>query len=182
MRYPVYQQGPGAGIVVKTALLVLALLLTPYKLSGGFIEMSNVERVNELFLLTATVAMEAESESYKGKLAVAYVIVNRARPMSGVPFKSISDVVLDPYDFSAWNTKGGRQLALDTIPSRVWQDSEKAAASAYYGIEKDPTGGATHYLNVHLTRRLRGGTLPTWLLAMKRTTKIGLHTFYKEVR
>ncbi len=165
---------------MKTGLLVLALLLTPYKLSGGFIEMSNVERVNELFLLTATVAMEAESEPYKGKLAVAYVIVNRSRRR--VPFKSISDVVLDPYDFSAWNTKGGRQLALDTIPTRVWQDSEKAAASAYYGIERDPTRGADHYLNVELTRKLRGGTLPTWLPAMKRTTKIGLHTFYKEAK
>ncbi len=164
------------------SFLTLMSLLTPGKLTEGMIDMGNIERVNELFLLTATVAMEAESESYKGKLAVAYVIVNRARPMSGVPFKSISDVVLDPYDFSAWNTKGGRQLALDTIPSRVWQDSEKAAASAYYGIERDPTRGANHYLNVELTRKLRGGTLPTWLPAMRRTVKIGLHTFYKEVR
>ncbi len=142
--------------------------------------MRNVETVNELFLLTATVAMEAEGEPYKGKLAVAYVVMNRSRRR--VPFKSLSDVILDPYDFSAWNTKGGRQLALDTIAFPIWRDSEKAAASAYYGIEKDPTGGATHYLNVHLTRRLRGGTLPAWLLAMKRTTKIGLHTFYKEVK
>ena len=160
-------------------LLVLVLLLAPYKLSGGLIEM-NVERVNELFLLTATVAMEAEGEPYRGKLGVAYVIVNRARRRA--PFKPISDVVLDPYDFSAWNTKGGRQLALDTIPTLVWQDSEKAAASAYYTIEKDPTLGADHYLNVALTRRLRGGSLPTWLKSMQRTVKIGRHTFYKEVR
>ena len=161
-------------------LLVLALLLVPYKLSEGLIQMPNIERTSELFLLAATVAMEAEGESYKGKLGVAYVIMNRSN--NRVPFKSISDVVLDPYDFSAWNTKGGRQLALDTIAHRIWLDSEKAAASAYYGIEKDPTFGATHYLNVPLTRKLRGGTLPAWLLAMKRTTKIGLHTFYKEVK
>ena len=180
MRYPVYQQGPGAGIIVKIALLVLTLLLAPYKLSGGMIDMRNIERTSELFLLTATVAMEAEGESYRGKLGVAYVIINRSQKR--VPFKSISDVVLDPYDFSAWNTKGGRQLALDTIPTLVWRDSEKAAHSAYYGIEKDPTHGADHYLNVGLTRKLRGGTLPAWLLAMKRTTRIGLHTFYREVR
>ncbi len=143
--------------------------------------MPNVERTAVLFLLAATVAMEAEGESYRGKLGVAYVIINRSQKR--VPFKSISDVVLDPYDFSAWNTKGGRQLALDTIPTLVWQDSEKAAASAYYGIERDPTFGADHYLNVKLTRNLRGdGSLPTWLKSMKRTVKIGLHTFYKEVR
>ena len=164
---------------MKVALLVLALLLTPYKLSGG-LRMANVERAAELFLIAATVAMEAEGEPYKGKLAVAYVIVNRS--VRRVPFKSISDVVLDPYDFSAWNTKGGRQLALDTIAFPIWRDSEKAAASAYYGIEKDPTHGADHYLNVELTRKLRGGSLPSWIKAMKRTTKIGLHTFYKEAK
>ena len=142
--------------------------------------MPNIERTTELFLLAATVAMEAEGESYRGKLGVAYVIINRSKRR--VPFKSISDVVLDPYDFSAWNTKGGRQLALDTIHYTVWQASEKAAASAYYGIEKDPTRGATHYLNVKLTRKLRGGTLPAWLLSTKSTVKIGLHTFYKEVK
>ena len=142
--------------------------------------MPNIERTAELFLLTATVAMEAEGETYKGKLGVAYVIMNRVRRR--VPFKSVSDVVLDPYDFSAWNTKGGRQLALDTIAYSMWRDAEKAAASAYYEIEKDPTLGADHYLNVELTRRLRGGTLPAWLLVMKRTVKIGLHTFYKEVK
>ncbi len=163
---------------MKIALLVLALSLAPYKLSGGMIDMRNIERTSELFLLTATVAMEAEGESYKGKLAVAYVIMNRVKQRN----KSVSDVVLDPYDFSAWNTKGGRQLTLDEMNSLYWEDSEKAAHSAYYGIEKDPTYGADHYLNVGLTRKLRGGTLPAWLLAMKCTTRIGLHTFYKEVR
>ena len=162
-------------------MLVLALLLAPYKLLGGLTEMANMERTNDLFLLTATVAMEAEGESYKGKLGVAYVIMNRVRRR--VPFKSVSDVVLDPYDFSAWNTKGGRQMALDTIDRFSWGDSEKAAHSAYYEIEKDPTHGATHYLNVKLTRYLRADhSLPYWLKSMKRTTKIGLHTFYKEVK
>ena len=162
-------------------LLVLALSLAPYKLSEGLVQMANMNRTDDLFLLTATVAMEAEGESYRGKLGVAYVIMNRVRRR--VPFKSVSDVVLDPYDFSAWNTRGGRQTALDTIDHFSWGDSEKAAHSAYYEIEKDPTHGATHYLNVPLTRRIRrDGSLPTWLLAMKRTTKIGLHTFYKEVK
>ncbi len=166
---------------MKTALLLfltLVSLLTPGKLTEGMIDMRNIGRVNSLFLLTATVAMEAEGESYKGKLAVAYVIINRAKQRN----KFVSEVVLDPYDFSAWNTKGGRQLDLEKINEFSWWDSEKAAHSAYYGIEKDPTQGADHYLNVELTRKLRGGTLPAWLLVMKRTAKIGLHTFYKEVK
>ena len=163
---------------MKATLLVLALLLVPYKLSGGLIQMANIERAQELFLLAATVAMEAEGESYRGKLGVAYVIVNRTWRRN----KTISQVVLDPYDFSAWNTKNGRQLQLENIAETVWWESERAAASAYYTIEKDPTNGADHYLNVELTRKLRGGTLPAWLLAMKRTAKIDLHTFYREVK
>ncbi|KKK69174.1 hypothetical protein LCGC14_2936660 [marine sediment metagenome] len=181
MRYPVYQQGPGAGIVVKTALLsflMLVSLLVPYKLLGGMINMGNIERTHELFVMTCTIALEAEGESYRGKLGVAYVIVNEA----GKRKTSIVVEVFRPYRFSVWNTKGGRQRHLDKISSLVWFDSERAAHSAYYGIEKDPTHGADHYLNVGLTRKLRGGSLPTWLIAMKRTVKIGLHTFYKEVR
>ena len=166
---------------MKPALLTfltLVSLMTPTKLKEVTTEMPNIERTNELFLLTATVAMEAEGESYKGKLGVAYVIINRTWKRN----KTISQVVLDPYDFSAWNTKNGRQLQLENIDESIWWESERAAASAYYTIEKDPTNGADHYLNVELTRKLRGGTLPAWLLAMKRTTKIGLHTFYKEVK
>ena len=163
---------------VLLSFLTLVSLLTPGKLTEGMIDMRNIERANSLFLLTATVVMEAEGESYKGKLAVAYVIINRVKQRN----KFVSEVVLDPYDFSAWNTKGGRQLALEKINEFSWWDSEKAAHSAYYGIEKDPTHGADHYLNVELTRKLRGGALPAWLLGMKRTVKIGLHTFYKEVK
>ena len=140
--------------------------------------MRNIQRTGDLFLLFATVAMEAEGESYKGKLAVAYVIMNRCRKRR----KTISQVVLDPYDFSAWNTKGGRQLRLEYIGDIAWFDSERAASSAYYSIEEDPTFGATHYLNVPLTKKIRRDhKLPAWLKAMKRTTKIGQHTFYKEI-
>jgi len=57
-----------------------------------------------------------------------------------------------------------------------------AAASAYYGIEHDPTHGADHYLNEPLTRRLRGGTLPFWVTQLEKTVRIGQHTFYKTRR
>lgn len=160
-------------------LLVLALLLAPYKLSEGITDMQNIERTNELFVMTCTIALEAEGESYRGKLGVAYVIVSEAKRRN----TSIAVEVFRPYRFSVWNTKGGRQRDLDKISSSVWFDSERAAASAYYGIEKDPTFGATHYLNVALTKKIRRNhDLPFWIKSMRRTTKIGLHTFYKEVK
>ena len=164
---------------MRSVLLVLALLLVPYKLSGGLIEMANIERASELFLLAATVAMEAEGESYRGKLAVAFVIMNRVILRN----QSLTDVIFDPYDFSAWNTRDGRQSALDNIGFGIWWEAEKAAAAAYYRIEPDLTLGADHYLNVELTKKIRKDKrLPRWVSKMKQTVKIGKHTFYKEVR
>ena len=141
--------------------------------------MSNVERVNELFLLTATVAMEAEGESYLGKLAVAFVIMNRVVLRN----QSLTDVIFDPYDFSAWNTRGGRQQALNVMDESVWFAAERAAAAAYYRFGPDPTHGADHYLNVELTKKIRKDKrLPRWVGKMNETVKIGKHTFYKEVK
>ena len=160
-----------------TAFLVLQLLLaSPTVFSKEVIDVENIQRTHELFLLASTVALEAEGESYRGKLGVAYVIMNRVSEWN----KSISDVVFDPYDFSVWNTRGGRQLDLDVIGDTPWFDSEKAASSAYYKIEHDPTHGATHYLNVSLTKRIRrDGALPSWVTSLTQTVKIGRHTFFK---
>ena len=137
--------------------------------------MEKIDRAHQLFLLAATVAMEAEGESYRGKLGVAYVAVTRAEEES----KSIDEVVLKPFAFSAWNTRG-RKHRMQSITDQAWFDSEKAAVSAFYGIEHDPTEGATHYLNIPLTRKIRGGSLPRWVGRLQKTVVIGDHTFFKE--
>jgi spore germination cell wall hydrolase CwlJ-like protein len=121
--------------------------------------------------------MEAEGEPWEGKLGVAYVIVNRSR----IRGRSISDVVLDPYDFSAWNTDAVTRLRLDDIDLDLWDECYKAACAAIFGLVPDPTNGADHYLNEPVVLR-RAGRLPSWLKHMERTTAIGQHTFYKEAR
>ena len=138
--------------------------------------MSRITKEQELFLMVMTVAMEAEGESYRGKLAVAHVIMNRAYQKN----RNIIAVVFKPYAFSAWNTRGGRQRQIPGIADMIWDEAEKAAISAYYEIEPDPTYGATHYLNIPLTRRIRGGTLPKWVNKLKKTAVIGQHTFLIE--
>jgi len=136
-----------------------------------------LSRQHDQFLIAQTVVLEAESEPYPGKLAVAYVIMNRA--VRGR--KTVSEVIYDPYDFSAYNTRGGRATALGNIRDVDWRASERAAASAYFNLETDPTKGATHYLNKELTKKIRSdGKLPGWIREMKEIVTIGLHTFYKE--
>ena len=161
---------------MRALILLLEILLLP-TMMGGRNDMENIQDSHQLFLLTATVAMEAEGESYKGKLAVAYVIVNRAYRYN----QTIDQVVLKPYAFSAWNTRG-RKHKLQEIPDSAWFYSEKAAASAYYKIELDPTLGATHYLNIKLTKSMRGGTLPAWVKKLHKLVDIGQHSFYVEAR
>jgi len=160
-----------------TVFLVVHLLLgSPSELSKEEINMRNLESAQKIFLIATTTALEAESESYRGKLAVAYVITNIASTRR----QSILKVVFKPFAFSAWNTRGGRQRSLDVISEKIWRESEKAAASAYYKIEPDPTKGATHYLNIPLTKRIRrDGKLPSWVSRLTKTVVIGRHTFFK---
>lgn len=129
-----------------------------------------------LLLLAATVKMEAEDQPQEGKLAVAYVVMNRVRQKH----KSITDIVLQRLAFSAWNADSPTRQRLDEWTEELWDDCFKASVAAYYQLVPDPTKGATHYLNEALTRKIRGGTLPPWVEAMTKTVVIGQHTFLKE--
>jgi spore germination cell wall hydrolase CwlJ-like protein len=135
--------------------------------------------LDDLTLLAATVYMEASGEPFEGKLAVAWVVVNRDKYS---PDPGVADVVLKPWQFSAWNTDNPQRAALQrvmTSGAQVWVDSMKAAAAALFGLLPDPTRGANFYLNPVLTRKIRGGTLPDWYDAGKVTVTIGHHEFLK---
>lgn len=101
--------------------------------------------ISDVDWIAMTVKMEAEGETFKGKLAVAYVIVNRMRQKGW----SASDVVLQPYQFSCWNTTEPTRKRLDDQETnrKVWIDSYSAAWAALHGLQDDPTRGATSYLN-----------------------------------
>lgn len=121
-----------------------------------------------LFLLALTVYQEARGEPYQGKLAVAYVIVNRATPP-----KTVSSVVFAPYQFSCWNTNSPTRQSVDVKEDdNVWQDCYKAACAAVFRLVNDPTNGATFYLNP------KGVTkMPEWYNKSKVKVVIGRHEF-----
>lgn len=130
---------------------------------------------DELLLMVWTIVQEAGGETYLGKLAVAWTVMNRVHNRS----QSIPDVIFAPWQFSAWNTDSLTRRTLDTVDPKVLRDSWKAAAAAYFGLQTDPTLGATHYLNEEVTRRIRGGSLPSWFDGTKVTARIGRHTFLR---
>ena len=143
-------------------LIALSLCLAPSTATFG-----HEGDTQDLFYLTLLVAVEAEGEPYQGKLAVAWVAMNRARKLK----QSVVAVILEPREFTGFWVS--RRVNKQIFPRAHW-----AARAAYFALEPDPTHGATHYLNVPLTKTLYG-RLPEWYNPQYVTTVIGQHTFLR---
>jgi spore germination cell wall hydrolase CwlJ-like protein len=121
-----------------------------------------------------TIVFEAAGEPDEGKIAVAYVILNRIK--SGGWGDSIKDVVTSPWQFEPWMTRREEMEKLSPdAPS--YKNAAQIADAVVAGQVPDPTGGATHFLNPTIVRERRGGSLPSW--AQGEGQPIGNHTFYR---
>jgi len=142
-----------------------------------------------LTLLAATVFLEAEGEPPEGQLAVASVVMNRVTlwrlpdvhtAILGPDRRAWGDQ--RPFEvFSCWNDDY-RQRAEARLAAAGDQQSEpawRAAAAAFWGLAPDPANQATFYLNPDVTRRLRGGSLPSWYDEQRITARIGHHVFLR---
>lgn len=109
-------------------------------------------------LLAKLVHAEARGETYKGKVAVAAVVLNRVRS-SSFP-NTISGVVYQKSAFSC--VPNG---AINNTPSA---DSIRAARDAMNGW--DPTGGCLYFFNPK-------GTSDKWIRTRTVKTVIGNHKF-----
>lgn len=122
-------------------------------------------------LLAKTLQAEAGNQGLGGMMAVGSVIMNRVGPG-----QSISDIILAPGQFSAWNSvtgyAGGEQ-GQDMEAIQPSEDAYAAADAILSGNYDDITGGATHYYNPDISQ-------PKWgASAGGDWTKIGAHLFGK---
>ena len=131
------------------------------------------QRVDERDYLIRTVAFEASGETEVGKVAVAYVVLNRKK--SGRWGDNIKAVVTSPGQFEPWMTRRREIEGLSPKDPR-YQGAATIADAVLSGQTPDPTAGATHFLNPIIVRARRGGSLPTWASGEGRP--IGRHTFY----
>jgi len=121
-----------------------------------------------------TIVFEAAGESEEGKIAVAYVILNRIK--NGGWGDSIKDVVTSPWQFEPWMTKRAEMEKLSPDdPS--YKDAARIADGVLVGHMPDPTAGAMYFLNPTMVRERRGGSLPSW--AEGEGQPIGRHIFYR---
>lgn len=123
--------------------------------------------------LIRTIVFEASGEPDEGQAAVAHVILNRKK--SERWGDSIKDVVTQPWQFEPWMTRRREIEELSPDDSR-YRDAAQIADAVLSGQMRDPTAGATHFLNPVIVKARRGGSLPTW--ARENGKPIGRHTFY----
>ena len=146
-----------------TALIVLALFWS-YQLR---------QRVDERDYLIRTIAFEASDETELGKVAVAYVVLNRKK--SGRWGDNVRAVVTHPGQFEPWMTRR-TDIEMLSLNDPRYQSAAIIADAVLSGKTPDPTAGATHFLNPTIVRERRGGSLPSWALGEGRP--IGRHVFY----
>jgi spore germination cell wall hydrolase CwlJ-like protein len=131
------------------------------------------QRVDERDYLIRTIAFEASDETEIGKVAVAYVVLNRKK--SGRWGDNIKAVVTHPGQFEPWMARR-RDIETLSLNDPRYRSAAIIADAVLSGRTPDPTAGATHFLNPTIVRERRGGSLPSWALGEGRP--IGSHIFY----
>jgi len=131
------------------------------------------ERQGGVMLLAQCILGEAEGEPFKGKLAVGHVVMNRV--LDDRWPSSIAAVVLQPKQFSAFNTGSPRlgpmRFPYSHVRESVWNQCFEAACRVVFGPSIDSTEGANHYCSQRVS--------PRWADPAKLTVTIGAHRFYR---
>lgn len=134
----------------------------------------------DLDIMARTLWGEARGEGYRGMKAVANVIMNRYASNNWPD--NVADVCLQPFQFSAWLDSDPNKALMERVTTDN-PDFRTALGIARLALTRqlaDITGGADHYLNIPVTRQIRGdGTLPDWVDVNRKTAEIGVHTFLR---
>lgn len=133
-------------------LILCVTLLCPSHLYSAIPSRSPQKPLQEeIRCLSIAIHQEARGEPYKGRKAVADVIINRSL-RSG---DSICKVIRKPFQFSFMN---GRKH-LPRVEKEFWEEAEKHLVLLANGLHKDSTHGAMFFFRIdhhsELTRKLK---------------------------
>ena len=127
---------------------------------------------HDLDIAAKTVWGEARGEGDLGMLAVACVLVNRAKLKDA----HLADVCLKPFQFSCWNEVDTNKPKIESLTpdDSFYRQAMISVLQAIdrAGSDKDPSRGATHYATI--TAR------PWWADKMEMCATIYHHMFFKE--
>jgi N-acetylmuramoyl-L-alanine amidase len=140
---------------------------------------------NDLDVCAKTVWGESRGEDFLGKVAVAWVIRNRAerairfRAISGKNHAlfgdgSVTSACKRPNQFSCWNSGDPNACHLEKAPTKAdFAECMKAVVLVMAGEIDDPTKGCCHYCVKTLH--------PHWAKGRKPFVVIGQHAFYANI-
>ena len=172
----------------QSSIMSVGKTFGPYLPKGG-LPVDN----HDWDILARTIWGEARGEGIKGMQAVANVIMNRYRLAQKSPTyakqfgKTVAEICQKRNgqygQFSAWNPgepNRALMLAVTKSDTQFIQALTIAKMALQFKLP-DITGGADHYLNVAATRKMRGGSLPSWAKLDKKTADVGSHTYLRLV-
>lgn len=138
--------------------------------------MINIEKLDDIDLLTACIRGEAEAEPFIGKLAVACVIRNRVNDRRWP--STYRGVILQAKQFSCFLPQYLRpEILKKDWDNPAYRECRFAAWGVYHKWVRDVTGGANHY---HAIKDHAIKIHPGWADEMERAEVIaGGHIFYK---
>ena len=141
---------------------------------------NNLKKPESIDALVRTIVAEAGGESDEGQLAVANVILNRFKD-TRYP-NDIKRIVLQPYQFSAYNSKdeGGNDLVNVSPDNPTYKKVKNIVELLLAGKLSDNTGGATHYWNPSIANPKWGGS--ELAVHKDKGKKIGRHLFAGTIR
>lgn len=129
----------------------------------------------EFALLFIAIYREARGEPDDGKVAVAWVIRNRALRLNekwyGTDWIS---VILKPKQFSAFNANDPNSDKFPQPNDPGFGPCMLVAKRVYEGLTPDPTFGSTYYHVASMPE------YPAWAKDMQFTVHIGNHRFYRQ--
>jgi N-acetylmuramoyl-L-alanine amidase len=141
------------------------------------------DAMTDIGTLARTLYGEARGEGFDGRVAVAWVVVNRVR--TGRYGATVRDVCRKPRQFSCWNLDDPNLQRIERVTPEdsIFAECLGIAALVYAAFRgrggalppvlKDPTLGSTHYC----VSRLK----PYWAQGKSPVCTIGNHKFFNDI-
>jgi len=138
--------------------------------------------VADLEYMARTIYGEARGKSFRGKVAVAHVIINRWK-QDWRRHTTLAGVCTDPLQFSAWNPSDPNRKIIETVDliEPVFLECCRAAVIALDPATPDETEGSTHYHTAAQPGWARTWP-PAWAVGHDPVIEIDGHLFYNDVR
>ncbi len=143
----------------------------------GHVKTDNVFKYTQedIDIVARTLWGEARGENYQGRLAVAWVVRNRATKSPAYNWPNTpKGVCLQPWQFSCWNENDPNLSELKQVTTQdpIFKECLAIAKFVLTGDIADPTLEADHYYASWIKT-------PPWAVGKKVTATIGQHRFYK---